>query len=261
VGKVPQQDVLKAQVDLSKLIEHLVMLEQDAELGRAALNTLLGRNPESAIEVAGQYTLPKQLPSINELEHLALTNRPELAARSAAITQAQDQLKLAKKAYTPDFSANAGYMLMPTGSEHRNNYMIEGSMTLPWLNHRKHDTEIKEAQSGVSEQQAEFEAARLMVFQQIQNALVRARAAQKLVDLYKETLRPQTEAALRSTVIAYENDRTDILNLLDSQNTTLDVNYSYFRAAAEFEQRMAELELAVGAPVGRTANPSAEVLR
>jgi outer membrane protein, heavy metal efflux system len=261
VGKVPQQDVLKAQVDLSKLIEHLVMLEQDAELGRATLNTLVGRNPESPIEVAGQYTLPKQLPSINELEQLALTNRPELAARSAAITQAQDQLKLAKKAYTPDFSANAGYMLMPSGSDHRNNYMIEGSMTLPWLNHRKHDAEIKEAQSGVSEQQAEFEAARLMVFQQIQAALVRARAAQKLVDLYKETLRPQTEAALRSTVIAYENDRTDILNLLDSQNTSLDVDYSYFRAAAEFEQRMAELELAVGAPVGRTANPSAEVLR
>jgi len=261
VGKVPQQDVLKAQVDMSKLIEHLVMLEQDAELGRATLNTLLGRNPETPIEVVGQYTVPTELPPIKQLEELALTNRPELAARSAAITQAQDKLKLAKKAYTPDFSANAGYMLMPTGSEHRNNYMIEGSMTLPWLNHRKHDSEIKEAQSGLSEQQEEFEAARLMVFQQIQEALVRARAAQKLVDLYKGTLKPQTETALRSTVIAYENDRTDILNLLDSQNTSLDVDYSYFRAAAEFEQRMAELELAVGAPVGRTANASAEVLR
>jgi outer membrane protein TolC len=150
---------------------------------------------------------------------------------------------------------------MPSGSEHRNNYMIEGSMTLPWLNHRKHDAEIKEAQSGLSEQQADFEAARLMVFQQIQNALVRARAAKRLVDLYKETLRPQTEAALQSTVIAYENDRTDILNLLDSQNTSLDVDYSYFRAVAEFEQRMAELELAVGAPIRATANTSAEVLR
>jgi outer membrane protein, heavy metal efflux system len=262
VGKVPQQDVLKAQVALSKLIEHLVMLEQDADLGRATLNTLLGRNPESPIEVTGEYQLPAQLPSVTALERLALTNRPELAARSAAITQAEDQLKLARKSYTPDFSANVGYMLMPTGSEHRNNYMIEGSMSLPWLNHRKHDAEINEAQSGVSEQQAEFEAARLMVFQQIQDALVRARAAKKLVDLYQNTLRPQTEAALRSTVIAYENDRTDILNLLDSQNTSLDVDYSYFRALAEFEQRMAELELAVGAPVVRsTESATAEVLR
>jgi len=258
VGKVPQQDVLKAQVALSKLVEHLVMLEQDAELGRAALNALLGRNPESPIEVTGEYELPAHLPSVTALEESALTNRPELAARFAAITQAQDQLKLARKAYTPDFYASVGYMLMPTGAEHRNNYMIEGSMSLPWLNRRKHDTEISEAQSGVSEQEAEFEAARLMVFQQIQSALVRARAAKKLVDLYQNTLRPQTEAALRSTVIAYENDRTDILSLLDGQNTSLDVDYSYFRALAEFEQRMAELELAVGAPIARSTQGVAE---
>jgi cobalt-zinc-cadmium efflux system outer membrane protein len=262
VGKVPQQDVLKAQVALSKLIEHLVMLEQDVELGRSTLNTLLGRNPELPIEVTGEHQLPAQLPSVNALEQSALTNRPELAARSAAITQAQDQLKLARKSYTPDFSANVGYMLMPVGSEHRNNYMIEGSMSLPWLNHRKHDSEIIEAQSGVSEQQAEFEAVRFVVFQQIQDALVRARASKKLVDLYQNILRPQTEAALRSTVIAYANDRTDILNLLDSQNTALEVDYSYFRALAEFEQCMAELELAVGAPVARkTAGPAAEVSR
>ncbi len=261
VGKVPQQDVLKSQVALSKLIEHLVMLEQDADLGRTTLNTLLGRNPELPIEVAGQYTLPRELPSISQLEELALKSRPMLTARSAAITQAQDQLKLAKKGYTPDFSASAGYMLMPSGSTFRNNYMIEGSMTLPWLNHRKHNAEISEAQSVVSEQEADFEAARLMVFGQIQDALVRARASRKLVDLYKETLRPQTEAALRSTVIAYENDRTDILNLLDSQNTTLDVDSSYFRAAAEFEQHMAELELAVGSPIRSAETAAAEVWR
>lgn len=261
VGKVPQQDVLKAQVALSKLIEHLVMLEQDAELGRAALNIVLGRSPESPIEVTGSYGLPAQLPPLSELEQIALKNRPELTARTAAITQADDQLKLARKAYTPDFTASFGYMLMPSGSEHRNNYMIEGSMNLPWLNHRKHDAEVNEAQSGVFEQQAEFEIARLMVFQQIQEGLVRARAAKKLVDLYKETLRPQTEAALQSTVIAYQNDRTDILNLLDSQNTSLEVDYSYFRAVAEFEQRMAELELAVGAPIRSSENVAAEVSR
>src|SRR5438132_8243706 len=55
VGKVPQQDVLKAQVALTKLIEHLVMLEQDAEQSRSTLNALLGRSPDSPLEVAGQH--------------------------------------------------------------------------------------------------------------------------------------------------------------------------------------------------------------
>jgi outer membrane protein, heavy metal efflux system len=179
---------------------------------------------------------------------------------TAAVKQAQDETALARKQYTPDFSANIGYMLAPAGSQFRNNYMIEGSMTLPWLNRRKHDSEINEAQATVAEEQAEFEATRLMVLQQIQEALVRANSAKRLVDLYEKSLRPQSEATLRSTVIAYESDRTDILNLLDSQNTTLDVDYEYFRALAEFEQRIAELELAVGAPIPRSA-PNAAALQ
>jgi hypothetical protein len=112
--------------------------------------------------------------------------------------------------------------------------------------------------------QAELDAMRLTVFQQIQDALVRANSAKRLVDLYQNSLRSQSEATLRSTVIAYENDPTDILNLLDSQNTTLDVDYAYFRAVADLEQRMAELELAVGAPVptsGQMVTGSPEVMR
>jgi outer membrane protein, heavy metal efflux system len=264
VGKVPQQDVLKAQVGLTKLIEHLVMLEQDADLSRATLNTLLGRSPDTALEITGQHVVPAQIPTLAELKQLALQSRPELMASAATTKQAQDEVALARKQYTPDFSANVGYMLMPSGSQFRNNYMIEGSMTLPWLNRRKHESEISEAQATVAEHQSEFDAMRLAVFQQIQDALVRAKSAKRLVDLYQDSLRPQSEATLRSTVIAYENDRTDILTLLESQNTTLEVDYAYFHALADFEQRMAELELAVGAPVPtsvQAATPSAEVTR
>ena len=124
-------------------------------------------------------------------------------ASAAAIKQAQDEAKLAHKQYTPDFSANVGYMLAPSGSQFRNNYMIEGSMTLPWFNRRKHDSDISEAQAAVAEREAELDAMRLAVFQQIQEALVRANSAKRLVDLYQNSLRPQSEATLRSTVIAY----------------------------------------------------------
>src|SRR5262245_48565056 len=116
VGRVPQQDVLKAQVALTKLIEHLVMLDQDAELSRATLNTLLGRSPDSPLEVAGEYTPPAQLLTLADLQQLALRSRPELVAAAAAINQSQDEVSLARKQYMPDFSANVGYMLLPSGS-------------------------------------------------------------------------------------------------------------------------------------------------
>ena len=145
VGKVPQQDVLKAQVALTRLVEHLVMLEQDAELSRATLNTLLGRSPDSPLAVTGDHAVPTEIAAFGELQGLAVQSRPELIAAAAAIKQSQDEIALVRKQYTPDFSANVGYMLAPSGSQFRNNYMIEGSMTLPWLNRRKHDSEISEA--------------------------------------------------------------------------------------------------------------------
>src|SRR5713226_6328879 len=97
VGRVPQQDVLKAQIALTKLIEHLVMLEQDAALARAALDSLLGRSPDAPIAVSGEYALPAQLPTLTELGTVALQSRPELLAALAQIKQNEDQLKLANK--------------------------------------------------------------------------------------------------------------------------------------------------------------------
>jgi len=251
VGKVPQQDILKAQVELTRLAEHLIRFEQDAEIARARLNTLLGREPTEPINARGDYGIPQHLPATEELERLALVSRPDLSQAQAALEKSRQQQALADKNYSPDLTVSGGYMLMPSGSAYRNNYMVEGSINLPWLNRRKHEAEISEAKAQVSEQDAELAALRNSAFGQIQEALAEARSAQRLADLYKSLLQPQAEAALRSTVIAYENDRTDFLNLLDSQMTVVDIDLAYFQAMADFETRFADLESAVGAPIDR----------
>ena len=53
VGKVPQQDMLKAQIALTRLVERLVMLQQESDLARSRLNTVLGRDPAAPLEVLG----------------------------------------------------------------------------------------------------------------------------------------------------------------------------------------------------------------
>jgi outer membrane protein, heavy metal efflux system len=256
VGKVPQQDILKAQVDLTRLAEHLIRFEQDAEIARARLNTLLGHDPSASINVRGDYAIPQQLLATEALEKLALASRPDLAQARLALEKSHQQQALASKDYNPDFTVSGGYMLMPSGSNYRNNYMVEGSINLPWLNRRKHDAEISEAKAQVSEQDAELAALRNAAFGQIQEALVQVRSAKRFADLYKGLLQPQATATLRSTVIAYENDRTDFINLLDSQMTVVDIDLAYFQALADFETRFADLELAVGAPIDRTEQPN-----
>jgi cobalt-zinc-cadmium efflux system outer membrane protein len=251
VGKVPQQDMLKAQIALTRLVEHLIMLNQDSDLARARLNTLLGRDPGGPLEVVGAYSPPSKLPGLIELERLALENRPELVAISAAIRQGETSTQLAEKSFKPDYTLSGGYMLMPENSRYRNTYMAELSVTLPWLNRGRHDAEIAEASAMVGARKADYETRRAAVFAEIQESLVRARVAQRLVGLYGDTLRPQTQAVLKATVAAYQADRTDFLNLLDSQNTTLDVELDYIKAVSELETQLADLERAVGTQLPR----------
>jgi outer membrane protein TolC len=256
VGRVPQQDVLKAQIAVTKLADHLAMFLQDGDLARARLNTLMGRDPASPLEIEGEYAAPRTLPGIAELKQIALENRPELRVIEAATRKLETQVRLTEKNYKPDISVGAGYMLMPSGSMNRNGYMAELSFNLPWLNRSKHDSEIREAQSQVNVQRAELSVQQAIVFQEIQEALIRANTAARLVEIYRDTLRPQAQATLRAASTAYQTDQTDFLNLIDSQNTALDVEYSYYRALAEFDSRVVEIERAVGAPLPRDLRAS-----
>jgi outer membrane protein, heavy metal efflux system len=259
VGKVPQQDMLKAQVALTLLAEHMIRFDHDAALAQARLNTLLGRDPDTPVSVAGQFAVAAALPGARTLDGMALQSRPDLMAAAQAAVRSHTEQALAKKAYVPDFTVSGGYMLMPAGSPMRNEYMVEGSINLPWLNRRKHDAEIAEATARTTEQDAELSSLRNVAFGQIQDALVEAQAAQKLAHVYHDQLRPQAEATLESSVIAYENDKTSFLNLLDSQMTVINVDLAWLDAVADFDTRLADLELATGTPLEQSTTPVTEV--
>ena len=140
---------------------------------------------------------------------------------------------------------------MPPGANNRSGYMAELAFNLPWLNRSKHDAEITQAQSEVNVQRADLAARQAIVFQEIQEALIRANTAARLVEIYRDTLRPQAQATLRAASAAYQTDQTDFLNLIDSQNTALDVEYSYFRALSDFDSHVVDIERAIGAPLSR----------
>lgn len=258
VGKVPQQDLLKAQVALTRLTEHMIRFDQDWQMADAQFNTLLGRDPESSVSVTGQHAVLQQLPAAKALADLAFRTRPDLVAAREAADKSRKQQALAQKAYVPDFTVAAGYMIQPTGQTFRNAYMLEGSMNLPWLNRHKHDAEIAESTAQITEQDAELAAMQNAAFGQIRQALVQAEAAQQLARMYHDELRPQAEATLEASVVAYENDKTDFLDLLDSQMSVVDIDLAWVQAVSDFDARLADLEFATGTAIDRSATPATE---
>ena len=82
---------------------------------------------------------------------------------------------------------------------------------------------------------------------------LQVQSAQKRVKLYRDTLLPQAEAAFKATTAAYQNDRGEFMNLIDSQNLLLDIRSDYYKALAAVDAGSAQLERAIGAPLP-TAN-------
>jgi outer membrane protein, heavy metal efflux system len=248
-GKAPQSDVLRAQMALTRLNEHLIELDEERDTARAQLNVLMGRAPSEEIEVAGTYRTPAALPSTEELQRLAIEHRPELAALRKQITKSSDESQLARLALKPDFTVAAGYMLMPTGSTYRNAYMAELTMNLPSLNRARHDGEAKQADSATDVVRAELDARTSAVFLEIRQAQIVLRSAQTRLKLYRDTLLPQAEANFKASTLAYQNNRGDFTNLIDSQNILLDIRIAYYKALAASDTGSAQLERAIGTPI------------
>jgi len=249
VGKVPQQDVLKAQIAFSRLAEHELMFEREADTARSELNALMGRPLDQPLEVSGEFEVLQELPSQNVLQQLAVEKRPELRAFALMKLQGRRKVQLAEKGYKPEYTVSAGYMLMPGGSMNRSALMGELSISLPWLNRGTHDAEIRQAQSETLAVDAEYQRTLTAIGQEIREAWLKAESARKTVELYRDTLRPQAMSTLRSTVIAYQTDKTDFLNLLDSQSMAIDFQHRYFEALETYEKSIADLEEAIGSPI------------
>ena len=251
-GKVPQADVLRAQMALTRIDESLIALDEERDTTKAGLNTLLGRRPDQELEIAGTYATPGNLPSIDDLERLAIEHRPELAGLRTQIAKSKDEGHTARLAMKPDFTAALGYMLMPAGSGSRNAYMAEMTMNMPWLNRNRHDGEAKQADATTDVRESELEARTSAVFMEIRQAQVATIAAEKRVKVYRDTLLPQAEAAFKASTAAYQNNRAEFLTLIDSQNLLLDIQTAYYKASAATDSGFATLERAIGTQIPST---------
>jgi len=254
-GKAMQSDVLKAGIAYSRLAEREILYEQAADSARAQLNTLMGRPPDQPLEVEGNYLMLDVLPTQTMLQELAAANRPELLQLDLMAKQATRKLGLARKGLNPDYSVTAGYMLMPSGSSHRSGWIGEFSMTLPWLNREKHDSEIQQAQEEHDAILAEYRKQIAAISREIRESLIRAQSARKIVELYRDTLRPDAANVSKAATVAYQTEQDSLLSVLETQNLSIDVEFALFDALANYEQSIADLERAIGASVPGERKP------
>lgn len=248
VGLSSQPDVLRAQVELTRLITRVKTETLKLGEAKATLNGLLSRHPEAPLGVPQDAPQPIVRQTLAELTELTLCARPEIAARTAAIDRDSSTLALAQKAYSPDFEVYAERFFNGHG---RDGFGLVFSVTIPLAYRQKYDAGVAEARAQLSAGKADLRAAQDKALTEVKSALVRTQIAAELITLFTQTHIPQAEQSLASSRISYQTGKVDFLSLIDSLRVVEQVHLEHLAAAADFEKAYAELERAVGQALPR----------
>lgn len=243
VGRGIQQDVLKAQVEVSKLTDQLTVLAQRKQVAQARINSLLYRDPEYSLG-APEEVKPQDVPyNLAELKGLALANYPALKAQRRRIDREQYSIELAEKEFYPDFSVRFSYQNRPLIPEM---YGVSVGVRIPLYFWQKQRPAVAEAAASKAVEQNRLENINTLLFFKIKDRYLAATTAQRLVSLYGTTIVPQSSLSLESAIAGYEVGRVDFLTLLDNVVTLLNYELSYYEQLSNVERAVAALEPLVG---------------
>ncbi len=248
VGKTPQRDVLAAQVELAKIINDLNVLKENKKSAETRINTLLNRDPEAPLGRPEDYTPHKLSVNIQDIEAMAVKNRPELKKFDSAIKRNRSVHKLAKKdLFFPDPEVAVHYMQSDTTTD---SWRSQVGINIPWI-WGKRRAKVRETRQAVKAAEADYQAVQNAVLYEVKDLWVKAANAQSTAKIYAENVIPLAEQSLKAAITEYKTGKIDFLTLIDSEKTLIDAELVYYRAVADFEIDLAELERAVGIPLSQ----------
>lgn len=250
VGQVRQADVLRSQVERSKMEEMRLVLKQQRRSLEAALNTLLFRSTATPVPTVEGVELTVVAFEAGELEQLAEENRPLLRALASRIDKAKAERALADKEFYPDFTLAFEYMQRDAIMEDPGYDMYNASVSfnLPLQRERRH---AMVAESEASQRMAgeELNMTRNNIRQTIADLLAQLERDRNMANLYRDGIVPQAAAAVESALSSYRAGKGEFMQVLDSRMTLLNVERDYYKAVAEHQMELARLEATVGAPL------------
>jgi len=272
-GTGGQQDVLKARVDAARLGETTSALREQRRTVLAELNATLDRESGTpvtspaipqriasaainsdpsqvrfATQSLGARVEGSPLPPLSELQDLAVNQSPLLRESEARLQAQRALVSLARKGSKPDVDVSIQY-----GQRNYRPDMISAVVSVPIPLHRgsRQGQEILEARAELSAMEADKRAQINTIRAQVAKLVSNLERERTELALYTKAILPQGGAAATASLASYQSGKTDLLTVLDNQNTLFTYQTAYYRALADFARSLAELKQVVGGEVLR----------
>jgi len=244
VGKGLQQDVLRAHVEVTRVLQRLTILRQRRRTLEARLNSLLLRPPDSPFGPLEAVEKSSFAYTLDELLEKGVANAPEIRRQEQLIEQSQVAINLAKRDYYPDFSVGWDYQNRGSGMPEM--FGLRFTVNLPVFYKGKQRQALSEASFTLAATREIREAVKTTLLFQVKEQYLTARASEELLTLYAKGIVPQSMLALESALAAYQVGSLDFLSLITNFITVLDYEISYYEELANHQKALARIEEITG---------------
>lgn len=256
-GLTAQNDVLKADVALAQAEQQERSVSKQLVLVRSRLDQLLNLDLQTRLDLSEQDIHPHNAPPLEELYNQSEKKRPEYLVLNTSIEQAEQGVKVAKSRYYPHVNLFGQYYR--EGEDflaETNNYMNNENAAIGvrvdwnWFEGGKTDASIKEwryRQASLEQKRTDLkEQIRL----QVEDAYEQLKVAGANIETAEAALK-QAEENERMTTLQYKEQLVIFLEVLNAQVFVAQSRADYYQALYGYQTAWADLERAVGGPVGK----------
>ena len=247
VGQAAQQDVFRAQVEISRVLDRLAVLDQQKESLHAAINRLLNRSPAGPLGSPEEIQMTMLTLPLPELSQRAEEFSPILQASAKGVERSEQAVALARREYYPDFDVSALGLHNDRINEHGFQVML--GIRLPLYYTTKQRQAVRQALAETTEARESLTNTRQDVLFRVKDDFVQAQRAERLVAILRDAIIPQATLALRASQSGYGVGKVDFLTLLNSLLTLQESQLELHSEMVAHEKALARLEEVTGGPL------------
>jgi outer membrane protein TolC len=244
VGRGVQQDIFRAQTEVSRLLGRLATLEQRQASLQAEINRLLNRPPSASLGMPQRIQMQPLRRSLEDFHALIEHASPLLQAQHKSVERGDQSIALARREFLPDFAVSVGGVRNDT--MRKNGYQVMLGIKVPLYYATRQREAVREALASREAAVQDARAVRQELLFRLRDNVVQAQRAEKLIALLTDAILPQARLTLESAQAGYTVGKVDFLTLLSSLLTLQDNELELHGEIIEHAKALARLEEVIG---------------
>jgi len=244
-GSAPRLEVMQAQLTLASAENEATAAQGNAVAARAELNALLGQpldtvtSLSTAVDASGPVTTAAAMT-------LAQTASTELIVIDRQIETQRARILLAQALRVPDVIP-AAVLTHDAQPEFTYGWRAGVAVTLPLFT--SHRAGVLVEQTTLDQLNAQRQATLVTINGAVTAAAVTVQAQRQLYVRYRDEIIPQAQQVEQLAQESYQLGQTGIAALLQALQATRDARLRAIDAVSLFQNALADLERAIGAPL------------